>query len=35
MYIGENDNFQALFHNFLRFVNNFENGLLEQINIDK
>ena len=35
----KNHNFQTWIHNFLRFVrfisNNFENGLLEQIIIDK
>ena len=40
MCVGKNDNFQAFFHNFLSFVrlyisNNFENGILEQIIIDK
>ena len=40
-YVEENDNFQALFQDFLRFLrflyNNFENRLLEQrsIIIDK
>ena len=36
---GKKSQFQAWIHNFLRFVrfisNNFENGLLEQIIIDK